>query len=123
MKAIKINPYVSRRDGVSVVEANGLKDYYNEILCRCIDIVRIEVGSTEYYAVVDDEGLLKDDYKMSVCVHNGEWWLAGIVLIFGVDKTEHDLRSLSMADCINIMNHVVEAICVDGSTHAVLEAR
>ena len=55
---------VEKRD-VKMVEANGLDDYYELIGCRCIDIVHRTIGDVEVEILIDDEGALVNQPKIS----------------------------------------------------------
>ena len=50
---------------VKVVEPNTLDDYYNLIGCRTIDIVRRWIGDVVVEIMIDDEGALVDNPKVS----------------------------------------------------------
>ena len=66
---------------VEMVEANGLKDYYKLIGCRCIDIVRRTIGDVEVEIVLDDEGFLVENPKLSGIDVTGTPALYGNLLI------------------------------------------
>ena len=56
---------------IKMVEANGLDDYYELIGCRCIDIVRRTIGDVEVEIVIDDEGALVNQPKISAISPEG----------------------------------------------------
>ena len=56
---------------IKMVEANGLDDYYELIGCRCIDIVRRTIGDVEVEIVLDDEGALVNQPKISAISPEG----------------------------------------------------
>ena len=67
---------------VKLVEANGLKDYYKLIGCRCIDIVHRTIGDDiEVEIVIDDEGALVESPKVSAISPEGTPALYGNLLI------------------------------------------
>ena len=73
---------------VEMVEANGLKDYYKLIGCRCIDIVRRTIGDVEVEIVLDDEGFLVEKPKPSGIDVTGTPVLFGNLLIASGRVTE-----------------------------------
>ena len=80
---------------VEMVEANGLKDYYKLIGCRCIDIVRRTIGDVEVEIVLDDEGFLVESPKPSGIDVTGTPTLYGNLLIASGRVTEDgDLTEL-----------------------------
>ena len=52
-------------DNVTVVEVNGLQDYYRLIGCDCIEIANREIRGKRYDIICDDEGLLKAEPQVS----------------------------------------------------------
>ena len=73
---------------VKLVEANGLKDYYKLIGCRCIDIIHRRIGDVEVEIVLDDEGLLVESPKPSGIDVTGTPVLFGNLLIASGRVTE-----------------------------------
>ena len=66
---------------IKMVEANGLDDYYELIGCRCIDIVRRTIGDVEVEIVLDDEGALVNQPKISAISPEGTPMLYGNLLV------------------------------------------
>ena len=66
---------------IKMVEANGLDDYYELIGCRCIDIVRRNIGDVEVEIVIDDEGALVNQPKISAISPEGTPMLYGSLLV------------------------------------------
>ena len=66
---------------VKVVEANTLEDYRKFIGCRYIDIVRRWIGDVVVEIVIDDEGALVDNPKVSAIGVDGTPMLYGNLLI------------------------------------------
>ena len=66
---------------VEMVEANTLADYYKLIGCRCIDIVRRTIGDVEVEIVIDDEGALVNQPKISAISPEGTPMLYGNLLV------------------------------------------
>lgn len=86
MKAVLID-IVSEVNDIKVVdiEEPKLKSYYKHLQCDLIDIVgEVEIGPRmkRYDLIVDDEGLLKENPKMSaICMNNSDMSLFGNVLV------------------------------------------
>ena len=66
---------------IKMVEANGLDDYYELIGCRCIDIVHRTIGDVEVEIVIDDEGALVNQPKISAIGVDDTPMLFGNLLI------------------------------------------
>ena len=66
---------------VKMVEANGLNDYYELIGCRFIDIVHRWIGDVEVEIVLDDEGALVNQPKISAISPEGTLMLYGNLLV------------------------------------------
>ena len=64
-------------DNVTVVEVNGLQDYYRLIGCDCIEITNREIRGKRYDIICDDEGLLKAEPQVSAVNGRGEAMLVG----------------------------------------------
>ena len=66
---------------IKMVDVNGLDDYYEFIGCRCIDIVRRTIGDVEVEIVLDDEGALVNQPKISAIGVDGTPMLYGNLLV------------------------------------------
>ena len=66
---------------LKTVEANGLDDYYKYLNCRTIDIVHRKINDVECEIICDDEGLLKQNPKVSAVDITGQPILFGNLLI------------------------------------------
>ena len=92
---------------VKLVEANGLKDYYKLIGCRCIDIVHHWIGDVEVEIVLDDEGFLVENPKPSGIDVTGTPALYGNLLIASGRVTDDgELTELTEAEIDEIMGNV-----------------
>ena len=78
MKMLMID--VENKD-VRLVEANTLTDYYNLIGCRTIDIISRSIGDVRVEIVLDDEGALVENPKVSAISVDGTPMLFGNLLI------------------------------------------
>ena len=66
---------------LKTVEANGLDDYYKYLNCRTIDIVYRKINDVECNIICDDEGLLKQNPKVSAVDITGKPILVGNLLV------------------------------------------
>ena len=93
---------------VKLVEANGLKDYYKLIGCRCIDIVHRTIGDDiEVEIVIDDEGALVESPKPSGIDVTGTPALYGNLLIASGRVTDDgELTELTKDEVAELMNNI-----------------
>lgn len=109
MKALLISEYE-----VKVVESkkgeSNLDFMYRNIGCDCIDIPRRKVGGKTFEIVCDDEGLLKDNPRVSAIGKNNEVMLVGNLLIFSgvtpggdlIDITSEDVKTIKKNLCLTL---------------------
>lgn len=82
-----------------------LSDFYNDIDCRCIDIVHRKIGNGVYSIVCDDEGWLKDEVLPSAINQFNNVMFVGNILIFsGITELEPLDDKMSEEVCNNILN-------------------
>ena len=92
---------------IKMVEANGLDDYYELIGCRCIDIVRRTIGDVEVEIVIDDEGALVNQPKISAISPEGTPMLYGNLLVASGRVTDDgELTELTKEEVDEIMDNV-----------------
>ena len=92
---------------VKTVEAKGLDDYYRLIGCRTIDIISRSIGDVRVEIVLDDEGALVDNPKISAINVDGTPMLYGKLLIASGRVTEDgELTELTRAEIDEIMDNV-----------------
>lgn len=84
---------------------DNLDTYYNLINCRCIDIIERKIGNKYYDIVCDDEGLLKDNPKISALDPTGQPMLCGNLVIVRNDG-KGNLIGLTNNDLANIWNEL-----------------
>ena len=97
---------VEKRD-VKMVEANGLDDYHRLIGCRYIDIIHRRIGDVEVEIVLDDEGALVNNPKISAIDIDGTPMLFGNLLVASGRVTEDgELTELTRAEIDEIMDNV-----------------
>ena len=92
---------------VKTVEANGLDDYYKIIGCRTIDIISRSIGDVRVEIVLDDEGALVKNPKVSAISIDGTPILYGNLLVASGRVTDDgDLTELTDAEVDEIMDNV-----------------
>ena len=90
-----------------MVEANGLDDYYELIGCRCIDIVSRTIGDVEVEIVLDDEGTLVNQPKISAISPEGTPMLYGNLLIASGRVTDDgELTEINGAELDELMDNI-----------------
>ena len=94
-------------DDVTVVEVNGLQDYYRLIGCDLIDIANREIRGERFDIICDDEGLLKAEPQVSAVNGRGEAMLVGNLIICGEADAEGKETSLTEEDIIHIRQSIM----------------
>lgn len=90
-----------------MVEANGLDDYYRIIGCRTIDIIHRRIGDVEVEIVLDDEGALVNNPKVSAIDIDGTPMLYGNLLIASGRVTDDgELTELTEDEVEELMNNI-----------------
>ena len=104
MKMLMID--VVKKD-VRLVEANTLDDYYRLIGCRTIDIISRSIGDIRVEIVLDDEGALVENPKVSAISVDGTPMLFGNLLIASGRVTDDgELTELTKDEIDEIMQNV-----------------
>lgn len=104
MKMLLLDVY---NNEAKMVEANGLDDYYKLIGCRTIDIIHRRIGDVEVEIVIDDEGALVDNPKISAIDITGQPALFGNLLIASGRVTDDgELTELTEEEVDEIMDNV-----------------
>ena len=52
-------------NALRIVECEGLQDYYDALGCDLIDITRVKIRGKVFDVICDDEGLFKEDKRIS----------------------------------------------------------
>lgn len=92
---------------VKMVEANTLDDYRKFIGCRYIDIVRRWIGDVVVEIVIDDEGAIIDNPKVSAIGVDGTPMLYGNLLIASGSVTDDgELTELTGAELDELMDNI-----------------
>ena len=94
---------------LKTVEANGLDDYYELIGCRTISIVQRKIGDIDVEIIIDDEGALVDNAKVSAVDIVGNIALYGNLLVASGRVTDDgELIELTQDEIDVIMENVIE---------------
>ena len=97
---------VENRD-IKMVEANELEDYHKLIGCMTIDIVSRTIGDIRVEVIIDDEGALIDNPKISAIDIDGTPALFGNLLIASGRVTDDgELTELTQEEIDEIMDNV-----------------
>ena len=92
---------------VKTVEAKGLDDYYRLIGCRTIDIISRSIGDVRVEIVLDDEGALVNNPKVSAIDIDGTPMLFGNLLVASGRVTEDgELTELTQEEVDEIMDNI-----------------
>lgn len=91
---------------VEVVEVNGLDDYYRLIGCSLIDITQRKIAGKYYEIICDDEGLLKENPKISAINDMGQPMLVGNLIIAEEVDEDGNLTDLLDADIKHIRENI-----------------
>ena len=92
---------------VKTVEANNLDDYCNLIGCRTIDLISCSIGNVRVEMVIDDEGTLVENPKISAIGIDGTPLLFGNLLVASGRVTEDgELTELTEAEIDEIKDNV-----------------
>ena len=98
---------------VKMVEANELDDYYRLIGCRTIDIVSRSIGDVRVEIIIDDEGALVDNPKISAIDVDGTPVLFGNLLVASGRVTEDgELTELTQEEIDEIMDNIATTTSV-----------
>ena len=84
---------------------DDLEVFYDFIGCRCIDIVERKINRRTFDIIIDDEGLLKDDPKISAINGFGKPMLVGN-LMFAHHDSNGNLKDLTDDD-IKYIKHFI----------------
>lgn len=88
------------------VRAYDYDTYCNMIGADTLDVVLRRFGKTYYQFIIDDEGLLKSDPKISTTSSNMLFSLAGNLIISGYKTPQGEMKSLKRSDVRLIREHL-----------------
>lgn len=87
---------------------DGIDDYYKYLDCTTFDIVSARIGKKRYDIFCDDEGLFKEEQKITAVYVDGDRVVSSLVgnLIFANHDNAGNTTSLSKNDIRSIKNSV-----------------
>ena len=88
------------------VREHDFEGYCDIIGCDELDVVSRQFGGKRYAVVIDDDGLLKPQPKLSATSTNMLFSLAGNLIIFAYQKNNLDFRGLKKSDIKHIREHL-----------------
>ena len=92
---------------VSVVEIpDELDEFYKILNCSCIDIVARKIGRKHFEIVCDDEGLFKENHKISAIDNLGNVQLVGNLFIVGAEVDDGNLTSIPADDVPYVLSKI-----------------
>lgn len=103
-----IKVMVVNEKGMEVVEIpNDIDKFYEIIGCRCIDIATRRIGEKKKYydIIVDDEGLLVDNPRVSAIDSNLKAMLVGNLIITNYND-EGETTTLTNEDIVYLSQYV-----------------
>lgn len=95
-----------KNDVVEIVDADGLQDYYKHIGTDVVDIVSRRIGGEYFEIICDDEGLFKENPKISAIDDMGQPMLVGNLLIAGGVDIEGNLEPVQIEDIEYVMQFI-----------------
>lgn len=95
-----------KNNKTQVVEAEGLEQYYELLSCQIVDIVNRRIGRKRFEIICDDEGIFKEDCKISAINNLGQPMLVGSLLICGKADMEGELTSLTDKEIAYIQERI-----------------
>lgn len=100
---VLLDAYEKRVDRAEI--AADLRAYYAVLDCNCIDIVSRTIGGKRYDIVCDDEGLFKEDCRISAVDSNYEPMLVGSLFVCQHDGEGNEI-SISEDDIAHVLRYV-----------------
>ena len=99
---VLLDAYEKRADRAEIPDE--LNAYYRALDCSCIDIVSRRIGGKRFDIVCDDEGLFKEDCRISAFDRNWQPMLCGS--LFVCKSHEGELVGLTEAEVSHVLRHV-----------------
>ena len=95
-----------------VITLDGsLNDYYKALNCDLFDIARRSIGGKYFDIMCDDEGLLKDNPKVSAISTDRSPMLCGNLLV-----VKHDYAGNTISLTQEEIEHIKKYICIISTT-------
>ena len=111
MKSLVLDVYENRLYETEFSDhlAERLSELYKALDCSCIDMVERKIGRKYFTIVCDDEGLLREDVKISAINNLGGVMLVGNLAFVNVDDNGYTV-GLSR-DEINYIKKRIQPMC------------
>lgn len=98
--------YLNENGGNVIDIENDLDTFYDLINCDCIDIVERKCGDTYFNIICDDEGLLKDDPRVSAVDKANVPMLVGNLIFIHTDEDGNTI-GITDEDAAVLIDHLV----------------
>lgn len=100
---------------------DDLDEYYKYCNCDLIDVSYNKINGVYVGIIIDDEGLLKDGYKISAFDSDGRGVLVGNLLVFS-GKVDPDGRTIGLTEdeCKRVLRNVFYCCDRDGGIYPAL---
>lgn len=102
LKTLLLDVY--RGFGAPTSVEDELNAFYEQLDCRCIDIVCLRIGGKTFDVMCDDEGLFRENPRVSAATNNGNVLLVGNLMFFHHDD-EGNLTGLDDAEIVHLMKN------------------
>lgn len=112
MKALLIDVIEPK---VTIVDTDGLDDYYKYIHCDCIDVTMRKVSNSCVYIVCNDIGALSDKPVISASDMNGDNIYGNILIFSGELVGDGFFQSLSADEMSDVLSNIVFAKSITSS--------
>ena len=112
MKALLIDVIEPK---VTIVDTDGLDDYYKYIHCDCIDVTMRKVNNSCVYIVCDDTGALTRRPVISASDMVGDNIYGNILIFSGELVGDGFFQSLSADEMADVLSNIVFAKSITSS--------
>lgn len=111
MKTLVLNVYENRLYEMELSDRadDRLGEFYKALDCNCIDMVERKIGRKYFTVVCDDEGLFREDARISAINNLGGVMLVGNLAFVNVDDNGYTV-GLSR-DEINYIKKRIQPMC------------
>lgn len=106
-------------DAVREVKVEKLDDYYKFLNCDTFDIANRQVGNSRYDLFVDDEGLFRQNPRISAVIDSTQEPALVGNIIFAKRDTSGETVGLTDVDIHNIKNNIAVAL-IQGEIRPIL---
>lgn len=104
MKTLLLDVYNDRLEEIDIEDK--LEEFYKALDCRTIEIPERKIAGKYFDIMCDEEGLFRDDAKISAISSNGMMMLVGNLMFFHHTE-DGDLTGLSTGDINHIKRNIL----------------